>query len=350
VEGLATTGLAVRTASDTWTTRAVTGTANEITVTNGDGVSGAPTLSLPTALTFTGKTVTGGTFSGIASASTATTQSARDNSTKIATTAYVDAATREKLTAARTYYVRTDGSDSNTGLANSAGSAWLTLQKAVDVISGTLDLATYDVTVNVADGTYTGTIQIKTLVTGGGQVKFVGNTTTRANCNLTSSGSTINNNDAPINGVYNFDGFTIASTGGTGIVLQGTCLVNMYAVDIGACNNRGTEVSWGAQLIFNSNFSITGNTPNWILRATVNGFIFIAGRTITHSGTRTYTSGFAESTEGGIIHAYSVTIVGTFTGKNYNIDNGGGMTLGGGGTSYFGGSVAGTIGSTGWKT
>jgi len=47
VEGLSTNGLATRTATDTWTTRAITGTANEITVSNGDGVSGAPTISLP---------------------------------------------------------------------------------------------------------------------------------------------------------------------------------------------------------------------------------------------------------------------------------------------------------------
>ncbi len=49
----------------TYAGRTLTGTAAEITVTNGDGVSGNPTLSLPTALTFTGKTVTGGTFTGI---------------------------------------------------------------------------------------------------------------------------------------------------------------------------------------------------------------------------------------------------------------------------------------------
>jgi hypothetical protein len=64
VEGLATNGVAVRTATDTWTTRSHTGTANEITVTNGDGVAGNPTYALASALTFTGKTVTGGTFSG----------------------------------------------------------------------------------------------------------------------------------------------------------------------------------------------------------------------------------------------------------------------------------------------
>ena len=43
--------------------RTLTGTANEITISNGDGVSGAPTFSLPAALTFTGKTITGGTYS-----------------------------------------------------------------------------------------------------------------------------------------------------------------------------------------------------------------------------------------------------------------------------------------------
>ncbi|PPD53662.1 MAG: hypothetical protein CTY12_04660 [Methylotenera sp.] len=46
VEGLATTGLTVRTATDTWTTRAIVAPAGGITVTNGDGVAGNPTLAL----------------------------------------------------------------------------------------------------------------------------------------------------------------------------------------------------------------------------------------------------------------------------------------------------------------
>lgn len=55
-------GLWARIGAGTGSARTLTGTAAELTVTNGDGVAGNPTLSLPGALTFTGKTVTGGTF------------------------------------------------------------------------------------------------------------------------------------------------------------------------------------------------------------------------------------------------------------------------------------------------
>jgi hypothetical protein len=61
--GLESYGLVARVADADYVTTTITGTASEVTVTNGDGVAGAPTISLPNAMTFTGKTVTGGTYS-----------------------------------------------------------------------------------------------------------------------------------------------------------------------------------------------------------------------------------------------------------------------------------------------
>lgn len=55
---LSSTGMIARTGSGTVSARTITGTANEITVTNGNGVSGNPTISLPTTIALAGKTIT----------------------------------------------------------------------------------------------------------------------------------------------------------------------------------------------------------------------------------------------------------------------------------------------------
>lgn len=51
-----TNGLLTQTAADTFTGSTITGTANEIAVSNGNGVSGNPTLSLPATIDLGGKT------------------------------------------------------------------------------------------------------------------------------------------------------------------------------------------------------------------------------------------------------------------------------------------------------
>lgn len=69
---LSSTGFPVRTGSNTWAQRTIAGTTSQITVTNGDGISGNPVLSFPTAMSGSGITWTGGTFSGVTLSGTTT--------------------------------------------------------------------------------------------------------------------------------------------------------------------------------------------------------------------------------------------------------------------------------------
>lgn len=63
--GLSSTGIVTRTGSATYSERTITGTADQITVTNGNGVSGNPTLSIPSDPVTPGTDLTFGTSSGI---------------------------------------------------------------------------------------------------------------------------------------------------------------------------------------------------------------------------------------------------------------------------------------------
>src|SRR5690606_36605511 len=75
-----------------------------------------------------------------------------------------------------------DGSDSNSGLSNNAGGAWLTLQHAYNQVCRIIDFGGFDVTIKVADGTYTAGVTLRGAWSGGGNLIFEGNTATKANC------------------------------------------------------------------------------------------------------------------------------------------------------------------------
>ena len=54
LEAIATDGIVARVADDTFASREIKGTANQITVANGKGKAGDPTLSFPPGVTFPG--------------------------------------------------------------------------------------------------------------------------------------------------------------------------------------------------------------------------------------------------------------------------------------------------------
>jgi len=256
----------------------------------------------------------------------------------------------EPLAANRTYYVRPDGSNSNTGLANTAGGAWLTLQKAMDYISGTLDLGPYNVTVQVADGTYTTGLSLKSYRATSGTITFVGNETTPANCLISVTSANCFGNASGAAGVFTLKGFKLtAATSGWGMAFSGQGMrVSFKNIDFGACVTRHLEASQGAFVEATGNITVSGNAlvGFW---ATRRGSIYMSNRTVTYLNSPAYGARHWNASEQGWIDGYGMTFVngGTVTGKRYEVDGLGGIYTAGGGASYVPGDSAGSEANNG---
>lgn len=85
-------------------------------------------------------------------------------------------APRERLATDRTYYVRMNGNDVNTGLTDNATGAFRTLQHAVDVLLS-LDCGPNAVTIDVGPGDYDEDVNISGLILGSATYRIVGDTT-----------------------------------------------------------------------------------------------------------------------------------------------------------------------------
>lgn len=98
-------------------------------------------------------------------------------------------AVREVLTAGRDYYVRSDGNDSNTGLANTAAGAFLTLQAAVNACTR-IDVNGYNVNINITvAGSYAGATLKNVVGSPGGPstLNIIGDINTPSNIVITST-------------------------------------------------------------------------------------------------------------------------------------------------------------------
>jgi hypothetical protein len=82
--------------------------------------------------------------------------------------------TPQQTTADITYYVRTDGNDTNNGSANTAAGAFKTINRAIGMIP---QVVNHTASINVASGTYAEDVRISGKV-GGGHVQFMGTSVT----------------------------------------------------------------------------------------------------------------------------------------------------------------------------
>jgi hypothetical protein len=255
---------------------------------------------------------------------------------------YTDIGVREKLTADRTYYVRADGNDTNTGLVNSAGGAFLTIQKAIDVACG-LDISIYNVTIQVGAGTYTGSNALKPFV-GAGYIRIVGNTSTPSNV-LISTSQDCFYSAGTWDGLYKLEGMKPASANSDAIqVGHSGANVQFGSIEFGACPNGVHMHCFLGTLTAISSYSITGGAVNHILCYN-GGVVDTAGYTITLTGTPAFGI-FCRSRSVGAVAVHSSTYSGSATGTRYECTLNGIINANGAGANYLPGNAAGSV-STG---
>jgi hypothetical protein len=254
--------------------------------------------------------------------------------------------TREVLTQALDLYVRTDGSDSNTGRANSAGGAFLTWQKAIDTCYA-IDQNGFDIRINVGAGTYTTGVLVTKPFTG--TVIIIGDTTTPSNVLLTCT----NANCIQVSGatskltVRGFKPSTVSS-GGL-IVAELGAVINIDAnMHYGAAAGGGGHLvcQYGGQIFASAGYTIAGGGA-FHMNGAFGAFLFVAGLSITLTGTPTFSSFFCGADHCSTIQANANTYTGSANGPRYAASTNGAIETFGGGANAFPGSSAGSVATGG---
>lgn len=257
---------------------------------------------------------------------------------------------REQLAADRAYYVRTDGSDANDGLADSAGRAFATIQKAVDAAAA-LDLGTRAVTIHVGPGTYGEAVALKSYV-GAGPVTLLGDTATPANVVIAPSGDYAVTADT-VTGRWQVHGFELRGTSGCLYANGGSAL----SIDHIAFNAGGSQihVRAGARVdAASGTLRIVNAACARHAYTNLPGSSFAAYQAAytLPAGGLACTDAFAVSVRCSMNNLGACTFAnsGAATGKRYRAEENGIVSAAGGGASFLPGNAAGTTATGGIYT
>lgn len=248
---------------------------------------------------------------------------------------------REVLSANRTYYVRADGSNSNTGLGNTAGTAFLTIAKAVETAYG-LDTNGKTITIQVGDGTWSTAISISGALVGNGQIALLGNTITPSNCLITAGISVSNWVRVSVNG------FRISNTSIICLSITNFATVSVGGnVEFGSCTAYQIYVASHGNLIGGNYEIVAVGVNNTHLYMTTNATATYTVNTITLSGTLAYYR-FVEVLLGATLSDFSgIWTGGTITGQRYYASLNGAINTFGGGANVYPGDAAGATATGG---
>lgn len=249
---------------------------------------------------------------------------------------------REPLAAARTYYVRTDGNDANTGLIDSAAGAFRTIQRAVNEVAEDLDLGGYGVAIQVRSGTYQENVKLKPFL-GTASVTLRGDNTTPANVVIApSSGSCLAANAAS---TWIFEGFRVTSADSHGIACVAPLL--FQNIEFGPCAGFHVYCATGADVSVLGAYRISGGASAHIATDSSGATVRMEGRAVTLVGTPAFSTAFVYAVRGSAVIAGGATFSASATGARYSAQSNAVVDTGGGGATFFPGSVAGNTATGG---
>jgi hypothetical protein len=255
---------------------------------------------------------------------------------------------REVLRAARTYYVRADGNDANTGLANTSGGAFLTIQRSINVTS-TIDCNGLNLTIQIGDGTYNESVNVYPVTgLGTGMFTIQGNSGTPTNVVVNGQAtSAITAWSQCVVAIKNLK--VTATTAGSGLAANQASIMSFSGIDFGVCAGQHILAFFGSQVVCNGNYTISGASPyHWL--ASYNALIWVPGYTITFSTNPTNFSGsFALATNASMLPCYSMTFNNKAyaTGKRYDASVNGVINTAAGGSTYLPGNTGGSTATGG---
>jgi hypothetical protein len=241
--------------------------------------------------------------------------------------------------------VRTDGSDSNNGLSNTAAGAFLTIQKAVDEVTSTLDLSSFSVTIQVADGAYNAPVVLKPFV-GPGAVTLRGNTTTPANVTIsTSTADAVVARDVGA-GRWQIEGLKLCTSGPFSCIFASRAGLSFQAIDFGLCGGSHIVSTLLSLIYCTGAYAISGGATVHC-HATQPAILQIRNVTVTLNGTPNFSTVFASGANGAFWEVTGVTFSGAATGSRYAVQGNAVVFTNGGGANYFPGNSAGSVASGG---
>lgn len=252
----------------------------------------------------------------------------------------VNGGSRETLAANRTYYVRTDGNNANSGLANTSGAAFLTIQKAVDTVAS-LDLSIWQATIQIADGTYTAGATMRPYV-GALPPIIQGNATTPANVLVNASAAVFTNAGA---GIWQINDLKLSTSSSHGLHVGNGGTIRFQNLDFGTIAGYQMFSGPASSIVATGSYAVSGNAD---IHVASTGFISLVGATVTYIGSRAFNTANFLAGRGAVVDCYGMSFVNgaSVSGPRYVANHNGVLFTNGGGANYFPGSSAGVV-STG---